>query len=303
MSKIIKNLAQSIRDRLLQQTRESNFDYNRLTSLYIQERFLYRLSLSKYKTNFILKGGVLFYILFQKESRPTRDIDFTGYNIKNDPEQLRQVIKEIVEIAVSDGLRFDENSIQAETIMETAEYQGTRIRLRAYIERIEQLLQIDIGFGDSIIQGPYSINYPTLLDNQEFLIFAYSWETVIAEKFQAIVKLSDMNSRMKDYNDIYCLQNKLTFAGKELSQALLGTFKNRNTDFKETTRIFSDEFIANNVKQIQWKSFLNKSKITAPQEFKSIAEHIKLFLEPVFNALIHDEEFNQNWDSKKQSWQ
>ena len=114
MSNIKKNITQSVRDRLLKQARELNIDFNRMLILYIQERFLYRLSQSKYKNNLILKGGVLFYIFFRTDSRPTRDIDFTGSNVKNDPAKLIQVINDIINIDVNDGLRFDKDKYAEE---------------------------------------------------------------------------------------------------------------------------------------------------------------------------------------------
>lgn len=227
MAKQIKNMSASVHDRLLNIAKELGVDFNRLLLLYAQERFLYRLVSSEYRDYFILKGGVLLYGVHQLKSRPTKDIDFLVEKLENKMEKMRTVITRIISQEIKDGLEFDSSSLSIEEIADDAEYHGLRIRVDAYLGKAKRSLQLDMGFGDIIVPEPIKFEYPCLIEEESFEVNGYSWESVIAEKFEAIVKLSDLNSRMKDFYDIFFLMQNHDFDGSSLKEAISKTFVNR----------------------------------------------------------------------------
>jgi predicted nucleotidyltransferase component of viral defense system len=164
MNKATKNIAASVKSRLLNIAKESDLSFDYLLQLYAQERLLYRLSSSVYKTNFILKGGLLLYRENKLMGRTTKDIDFFGLNIPKDRVSLRNVFNEVIKMDVPDGIYFQNESIQLERIKEDADYEGIRVVLKAYIENSRIRVQLDIGFGDIVVNGPVKIDYPSLLD-------------------------------------------------------------------------------------------------------------------------------------------
>ena len=302
--KQIKNLAASVRARLLNIAKDHRIDFNRVLLLYLQQCFLERLAHSKYRGKFILKGGLLFYGVEPLIARPTRDIDFLGKGILNKPQEIEAAIREIVLIDVPDGVQFFPKSIHSEIIHEKGAYSGIRIVIRAELDQARQNLQIDIGFGDRLIPGPVEFAYPRLLDDRKIGIYAYSWSSVIAEKFEAIVRFSDLSSRMKDYYDIYYLKNHFDFDQKELAQALTNTFEHRNTDFSDAHYIFSKEFSVNKVKQNQWQAFLRKNSLKGPEKFSALIGQLKPFLLPVLSAILSKKVFdlNKTWNCTNQQW-
>jgi predicted nucleotidyltransferase component of viral defense system len=195
--------AESIKAKLRKEAGTSKKDFDFMLLHYFIERLLFRLSISPYVNNFILKGGILLYTVLDNQARATRDIDFLAKNIKNTPDELVKVFTEIASISVDDAVSFDLKKISVEQIKEDADYQGIRIKLTAYLERSRHALQFDIGFNDVIIPHPVDMIYPTLLDMEPPRLKAYSLESVIAEKFHAIIFLADLNSRMKDFYMIY----------------------------------------------------------------------------------------------------
>jgi hypothetical protein len=163
-AKRAKNLAASIRARLLTIAKEGNRDYNSVLLQYFQERFLFRLSKSPYRSQFILKGALLFIVYRMPRVRPTRDIDFLGEAIGNDPEEIRGALKRIVDIRVDDGVTFRSDMISVERIKEEPDYEGVRAKIEVELGGARNVLQLDIGFGDRIIGRPVEIEFPVLLD-------------------------------------------------------------------------------------------------------------------------------------------
>lgn len=201
MKNDIRNLPASIRQRLMNYARDSRLDFDYILLLYIQERFLYRLSLSKFQVSFVLKGGLLLFIQNHFKGRTTRYIDFLGHSIRNDPDAVREAIEEILKIEAEDAVRFDLGSLTVERIKENDDYEGVRITLDGYLENSRKKIQLDIGFGDALVAGPVEMVYPAMLDMETPILKAYSLDLVIAEKFEAMLKLSFANSRMKDFSD------------------------------------------------------------------------------------------------------
>ncbi|RAK08173.1 putative nucleotidyltransferase component of viral defense system [Halanaerobium saccharolyticum] len=296
-----KNLAASVLGRLKNISKELNLPYNLVMQLFVQERLLYRLSLTEYKDNFLLKGGLLLYSMTEFKGRPTKDIDFLLRGKSNKAQNIEKIIKEIANVKVNDGVRFKSSEIKSQSITEGAEYKGQRIKLIALMGQARIHLQIDIGFGDIVVPEAVNIRYPSLLDFDPPEINAYSLESVIAEKFEAMVSLALLNSRMKDFYDIYTLMKKKDYNGDILKQAVLQTFNTRGTNFDEDLIIFSEDFKNDQQKIKQWQLFLkrmNKNNIS----FESVIENIKKFLKPIYEAIYNNENFNQIWNPQSQKW-
>lgn len=202
----MKNIVASIKGRLLQIARTEEKTHQLLLLRFFQERLLYRLSRSKYRGDFYLKGAGFLYALEGEKSRVTRDLDFLGSNITGEHKKLRNIFSEIIrQDYQADGVTFDERSMTTETINKDGDYKGTRINLMAYLGTTSQKIQIDIGFGDTIVPGPTLMDYPVILDLAVPKIYTYSIESTIAEKFEAMISLGRINTRMKDFYDVYHL--------------------------------------------------------------------------------------------------
>jgi predicted nucleotidyltransferase component of viral defense system len=272
MRKIINIGASNFR-KLLHQAKENNLDFNTLLKRYLQERFLYRLSKSAYKDNFILKGGLLLITIDIPASRPTMDIDLLTHKL--DESKITEAFKKILSVEYRDGVTFDANSLQSEPITKDGAYQGTRLKFKAYFNGSRNDMSIDLGLGDYIV-NPREITFPTILDEDKPILTAYSLETIVAEKLEAMAKLLYANSRMKDFYDVYTILNTHTLSEKTLTQAIKGTFEHRQTPLKDLQVVFSADFYNSADKQVQWTAFLTKNKITnAPDKFNAVVKDIE----------------------------
>jgi predicted nucleotidyltransferase component of viral defense system len=197
----------SIRAALFNLAKREGLIFQFVVIRYLHERLLYRLSVSEYASMFFLKGGALLYALEGLHTRPTVDIDMLAKHVNNDKERVKAIFRTICEIGYdADCVVFDSGSIVAGGIAENSKYGGVRLCINARFDTVRQRLQVDIGFGDIVTPAPVTLIYPTLLDKLESPeIKAYSIETVIAEKFQAMIDLGTFNSRMKDFYDVYVL--------------------------------------------------------------------------------------------------
>ena len=236
----VKNIAASVRARLLKVAKNTKRDFNAVLLQYFQERLLYRLSISKYRENFILKGALLFLIYEMPRNRPTKDIDFLGVDTSNEEESLLNIMKEVAVISADDGVWFDPESFTSERITEQAEYNGVRIYCIPHLEQAKIRFHFDIGFGDTVVPNTIKLKYPTLLeDSPTPEILAYPPETAIAEKFDSIVRLGYATSRLKDFFDIYYMAHHYEFQSDTLHDAIDSKFKNRGTNITEKSTIFS----------------------------------------------------------------
>jgi predicted nucleotidyltransferase component of viral defense system len=197
--------AASVHDRLLAVARKNGSDFNLTLSRYALERFLYRISASRYKDRFLLKGALLFCLWYDTPSRPTRDVDLLGVEAL-DVEAMAAIFRELCGIGCDDGMNYLVDSVRAKEIREDARYGGIRIELKGMLGNARCDVQIDVGFGDAVTPEPTEVSFPLLLpDNPAPSIRVYPKETVIAEKLEAIVSLGMANSRMKDYFDLFTL--------------------------------------------------------------------------------------------------
>lgn len=301
--KNVKNVAASIRQKLLNRAKEKDRPFNEILQYYVMERFLYRLSISDYKDKFILKGALLFIVWQQSEIRSTIDIDLLG-KINNDPNIITKVFQVIGEINVAeDGVRFDSSSVTSEQITVDADYKGVRVCLYGYLGTARVRIQIDIGFSDVVTPGPEQFIYPTILPVSAPRLNCYNKETLIAEKLQAIAKLGILNSRMKDFYDIWTLSERFEFDGTTLKNATRITFQRRETSITEDLIAFLDTFCRNDEKIRQWRGFLRKSRaLNIPESLEEIIRDIKRFLNPVISSIASGDEFKKTWKPKQKMW-
>jgi Nucleotidyl transferase AbiEii toxin, Type IV TA system len=294
----IKNLPASIRQKLLSLAQERNDDFGLVLTKYGLERMLFRLSKSKYRDTFILKGALLFELWTKERYRATRDADFLAAGA-NSPERFIRIFQEISAIEVQDdGLRFDPKTVKAVRIKEDEDYEGLRVTLTAFLEKAQISIQIDIGFGDAISPGPIETEYPTLLNLPGPRLLTYPRETVVSEKLEAMVKLGIANSRMKDFHDLHSLSKTFEFDGQALVDAVRATFERRGTAWPNggTPLAFTSEFYEDENKIKQWKAFCNKNKPGVQEiEFKILIARLSSFLLPVLGSAEGGLELKSKW--------
>jgi hypothetical protein len=291
------NLAASVRQRLLNLSRERQETFNRVLAQYAIERFLFRLSQSPFANQFVLKGATLFAVWSGKLHRPTQDVDLLGYG-DNSNERLRELFSKLCELPVeADGLTFDADSIRVEEIRELQEYGGKRLTLSVRLDTAVIPLQIDIGFGDVVTPGAAWLTYPTLLPFPKPHLRTYPKESVVSEKFQAMVILGITNSRMKDFYDIWVLSRQFPFEGIILTQAIQATFAQRETVIAETTpTALTSEFGVNPIKMNQWQAFLNRNQLDLEDvSLSQVLTILQDFLLPPWQAIAEEQIFKATW--------
>ncbi|MBN2103505.1 nucleotidyl transferase AbiEii/AbiGii toxin family protein [bacterium] len=283
-----KNLPASVRQQLLNISRETDTNYQLLLIRYAIERLLYRLSISPYQEQFILKGAMLFAIWSGIPQRGTRDLDLLAYG-ENNPDAIRAMMHSIIQQPVdNDGLIFDENSIRIDEIREPDAYNGYRIRLKVLLEKAEIPVQVDLGFGDAVTPEAQLIDYPGLLHFPATHLRAYTPETVIAEKLQAIVNLGIANSRIKDYYDLFVILDHFNLSSKGLALAIQATFQRRTTNIPtDIPSGLSNEFAQDTQKQSQWRQFLRRQQLDAfTEDLPVIVHRLRETLMPVFGLAL-----------------
>ena len=268
---MVQDIAKSVRNRLLEQTRSMQGDYQQVIIRFVHERLMYRLAQSRYRQSFYLKGGSLLYALAPLIARPTLDVDFLGVNFPSDPERLRSVFVEVCsQQCPEDGLIFDAESINVENIMDDREYKGLCVQIKARLDTIVQRVSIDVGFGDAVI-GVKEIPYPTLLANlPQANLLVYSMESVIAEKFHAMVLRDESNSRMKDFYDVYQILLNQEIDDQKLEKAIKASFHARKAKFNPKIKLFDSDFACDKERQARWKNFLHKIKQDNRFDFEEV---------------------------------
>ncbi|MFC1681453.1 nucleotidyl transferase AbiEii/AbiGii toxin family protein [Pseudomonadota bacterium] len=256
MPKEIRNVGASVRARLQNLSREAEQSFDLILTRYALERLLYRLSTSSYADRFVLKGAMLLTSWFRDPHRATRDLDLLGFGDPS-PDAMVKVFKEILATDVDDGVEFDLDAARIDQIREEREYGGLRLRTTASISGARIAVTVDIAFGDALEPGVEVIDYPCMLDLPAPRLRAYARETVIAEKFQAMVALGRANSRMKDFYDIWLLSQSFPFDDDRLARAIAATFERRETEVPaELPDALTPLFAEDEEKQRQWNAFL-----------------------------------------------
>ena len=295
------DIASSVLARLKNKAKESGKSYQLCLQLFCQEEFLRRLQKSKYVDNLVLKGGLFIYSLTEFDSRVTVDVDFLLRKIPNTPEQLRNVVEEIIEVnAGNDFVSFEVKEVAP--IAVAKKYAGIGVTMIAKIKNTRTPFSIDFGVGDVIVPKQEKRKIPTQLDDFDApVINTYSIETTVAEKIDAILSLMEFSSRMKDYYDIYYLSHKFDFEGKVLCEALGKTFANREHKFtiEQFEQILT--FDKDDGMKKKWKAFIKKIDIEM-DELSVILQSIKEFLCEPYMAVMKGEAFEKQWDANKGKW-
>ncbi len=260
MTKEIKNVAASVKARLLNYARKEGIAFNRILVYYFQERFLYRVSISEYRNKLIFKGGALLLTLDINKGRPTKDIDFLAQYENLDHATAEKIIREIAASPADDGIVFDPTSVKCSNIREDGTINALRIRFNATLGSARGAMQIDIGYKDSVIPDPILFQYPTLLDLP------------------------------------------VPLEGKRIQEAITGTFKKRSLSFDEAPVVFTEKFMSDETKQVQWKAFLKKTGLIAEESFATVASLLKGFLGPVVTTITEGKPFTKLWDPQKFQW-
>ena len=296
------NNVASIRERLKNIAGKERKQFDFILMLYFIERLMFRLSLSRYSDQFVLKGGLLLYLIMNEKARATKDIDMLAKETASNLDALRDIFADISAISSDDAVSYDPNSITTERIKEDADYEGVRIKITAHLGNMRKSLQFDIGFGDVVVPGPEILEYPTLLDMDKPVIKAYSKESVIAEKFEAMLYLAELNSRMKDFYDIYSLSTSFNFDGRVLYEAILQTILRRGTHTPSTPTVFDNDFANSSDKATQWRAFKRRTVVGDNVEFPDAVEIISIFLKPVYECILNEKEFFGCWDNNVLEW-
>lgn len=291
---ISRNVAASVRQRLLHIAHRTGDDFGQVLTRYALERLLYRLSRSKYRDQFILKGAMLFQVWTHQPHRPTRDLDLLG---RGDPslEHCQAVFRELCHIPIEDdGLIFSAETVNAEKIKEEQDYEGARVKFIALLENARIAVQVDVGFGDVVT--PDLLDYPTMLSMPAPRIQGYPMDAVVAEKLEAIVSLGMLNSRMKDFYDIWFLARSFPFEAGSLGGALRATFERRRTQLDpDGLEILLAELSGDASKRTQWRAFLRKSSLTAPDDFTLVNGAIQEFLSSPAGETVAESQPSVSW--------
>ena len=293
----LKNVGASVRARLTRRASSARENVQLALTRFAIERLLYRLSVSPHR--FVLKGAMLFCLWTPTPYRATGDLDLLGYGDAA-PERIAAVFREICGIDVEDdGVVFKPDTLRAEPARAEGEYSGVRITMIAEIAGARLPIQVDIGFGDVVTPAVQDIDYPSLLDMPAPRLQAYPPETVVAEKFQALIALGMLNSRMKDFFDLWAISETFSFNGPVLAQAIAATFERRRTDIPTDTPVaLTPAFAEDAAKQAQWQGFLRRTAIAmAPGPFAELQRKVATFVLPPTHALVAGKAFDEKWSA------
>ncbi len=293
------NLAESVRQRLLNYARRQGEDFQVTLNNYFLERFLYRLSRSGVHNRFVLKGALLLRLWAEHPYRATLDLDLLRQG-GADQEAVAADIRAICATAVEpDGVEFDARDLTLEPIRENQEYAGLRSGFTAKLGNARTRLQVDIGVGDAVWPAPQELAYPAMLEFPAPHVLTYSREAVVAEKFEAMVVLGARNSRIKDFYDIHYLATHFAFDGAELAEAIRRTFDRRKTPLPEEVPVgLTEEYWQQAGRDTQLHAFVRRARMdAASQKVSEIAPTLRKFLLPPWEALRNNEPFAQHWSA------
>ncbi|MCY4058753.1 MAG: nucleotidyl transferase AbiEii/AbiGii toxin family protein [Gammaproteobacteria bacterium] len=259
----LRNVPASVRQRLLNCARERGEDFNFLLTRYANERLLHRLAASTHCDQFVLTGAVLFELWTATAHRATRDVDLLGYG-EPAVEPVQAVFEDLCTLQVPpDGMRFLAGSVRAAPIRERQAESGIRVRLTADLDGARISLQVDVGFGDVVTPRVVETEFPTILDFPAPRLRTYSPEAVVAEKFEAIVRLGMVNTRMKDFYDLWIMASSFAFCGNSPADAFVATFGSRGTPLPIDPPIaLRSEFSADAAKQVKWTAFAGRFRLS-----------------------------------------
>lgn len=297
MTRILTNNAASIKARLRNRHRETGGNFEFLLQRYAGERFLYRLGESPHRNLFVLKGAALFALWGGPLYRPTQDLDFTGYG-ESSPATVEERMRDICRVSEpTDGLEFDPQSLSSEPIRNAEVYGGINFRFKARLGQALITMRIDVGFGDRIEPPPRDVEYPTLLPPLPAAqIRAYPREAMIAEKAHAMAEFGELNTRIKDFYDLYTLARHFSFEAESLSRGIAATFEQRQTRIEALPATLTPRFFADARRSDEWRRYLSRNAlVTAPTDFTTVGELLLNFLAPIWTALATNQPLRAIW--------
>ena len=297
----IKNIAASILTRLKNQSRQEKIPFQMILQLFVQEEFLRKLSRSTYLNHLILKGGMFIYTLTEFDSRPTRDIDFLLRNLHGSLTNIEQSMRDICNVVTGNNYITLE-VLGTEQISLDKKYPGIRTNFMGKIEKVRIPFSIDIGIDDIIIPNPIKRTIVTRLSGFESpVVFTYSLESTIAEKFDAILQRMSGTSRMKDFYDIYYLSGIFDFQGEILTEAVRKTLIQRNRELNKDTFSEISIFKDNTFLLKQWRAFEPAGKTNL--SFEEAIQRLVFFLEPIYQSILENEPYTKNLNCEHQAWE
>lgn len=298
-----KDIAASVRQRLTNHASRSKEDFQVVLAQYGFERLLYRLSESPHSKQFTIKGALMFLVWAGEQYRPTRDLDLAASK-QHTAIELKSIFQSVCALPVAeDGLVFFQETVHAEPIREDSEYGGIRVTMEARLGRAKIPLQVDIGFGDAITPKAVIETFPAILDFPAPRLAMYPRETAIAEKYETIIRRGIINSRMKDYYDIWALAQNFDFSGEVLQHAIKATFRRRKTTLPSDVPVgLTDGFAEDKTKQTQWTAFIRRTRLKlSASSLNIVVDEIRAFLLPVSISALHSDVFHKKWH-KGRGW-
>lgn len=291
-----KNIAASVHQRLLNQAKATARPFGELLQYFAIERFLYRLSASAHADEFILKGALMLRVWDEPLTRPTMDIDLLG-RVPNRLEAIVSIVRDVCQVPTEpDGLVFDPDSVHGEQIVQDAEYEGVRVRFRGHLATARIAMQLDVGFGDVVVPSDEPVVFPPMLDFSGPRLRGYTKESFIAEKFETMIRFGVLNSRMKDFYDVWALCRRFNFDGRRLAAAIRETFTTRGTNIPPQPEPFTPAFAEDAMREAQWDGFARKSRLDCGQvTFEQMVGVLSSFLYPIAEALAAGRGFDQIW--------
>lgn len=301
----IKDVAVSIRRRLLNLAKSRGEDYQRLLTRYAIERLLFRLSRTEGAGGYILKGAMLFTTWSQNVARPTGDLDLLGQG-NSDPATIIAMFTRACQVDVSeDGIIFDSATLDVEPVREAQSYRGVRVKLKAGLAGAVISVQVDIGFGDYVYPQPTRRYFPGLLENvPPASILMYPPEAVVAEKFEAMIRFGTSNGRLKDFHDMWVATRTFSFDLPTLAAAIRGTLQRRRTPIPVgTPEGLTPQFAAIAEERGLWRGFLRRTPPPlVPPPLTELLEELRRFFEPVITALADPGTASGRWDPAASGW-
>ncbi|MEN6643775.1 MAG: nucleotidyl transferase AbiEii/AbiGii toxin family protein [Armatimonadia bacterium] len=288
------NLPASIHARLRNLAHAENRHFEEVLQLFVMERFLYRLAQSSYSDRFLLKGALVFLAWRGKADRPTQDVDLLG-RLRNDLPTIRTALQEVCSVVCEeDALTFQLQGLSENTRDHT--YHGIRAIIRANLERTRVIFKVDIGFGDPVTPAASESSFPTLLPMPAPRLLLYTKETVVAEKLHAIAQFGVLNSRLKDYYDLWLLSQTESFEGAALVTAICSTFGCRGEPVLAELPGLSDRYLANPRAASAWQALAARSHLRdVPADLPSALQVIRSFAVPVLTAIDTGQPFADVW--------
>lgn len=304
-AKVLKNPAASVRARLLDHARQNGDEYQRVLTRYAIERFLFRLSQTEEAERYVLKGAMLFVTWPEHVFRPTGDLDLLGHG-NPDPAAITELFTRICQVeAPADGINFDPATLRVEPVREADKYQGVRLTLKGELAKAMIHIQVDIGFGDHVYPPPTRQTFPSLLpDLPAAKILMYPPETVVAEKFEAMIRFGEANGRIRDFHDMWVASRAFSFDLSSLLEAIGGTLRHRETAAPTEMPVGLTEAFAKVAEERGlWSGFLRRNPPSVtPPPFAEVQQELRRFFGPVIATLAMPERAKGRWDPDGATW-